>query len=310
MTQESEPQESPQPVQEVEEPKPKPKKEPARIQSSGGGFSPTIMQFVVGIAAAVVVVAIAAGINHAWPIFGSSGGGNTQVSVNALPTAAADPTPEYLTMQAFEDAKPLSIDTGNAPSKGPSSAKVTIVEFSDFECPYCDRFVTQTLPSLLKDYGDKVQFVFRDYPLPASMHPYAEKAAEAGQCANDQGVFWQFHDLMFQNQTTLSGMVQADATNGVNQVVAQMKTYAAGLNIDANAFNSCLDSAADKSKVDTDQKAMETALSAGGVSSYGTPSFFINGKFVSGAYPYDTSTSGYVDGMFTFKDAIDYLLSQ
>jgi predicted DsbA family dithiol-disulfide isomerase len=104
--------------------------------------------------------------------------------------------------------------------------------------------------------------------------------------------------------------VSADATNGVNQVVAQIKQYAASLNLDTNAFNSCLDSGADQAKVAADQKAMSDALSQAGVSSFGTPSFFINGRFVSGAYPYDSSVSGYVDGMFTFKQAIEDSLAQ
>ena len=207
MTQDPETQESPQ----VEEPQEAANIAPSPSPSRGAGLPPLVVQFIVGITAAIVVVAGAAGVNHAWPIFGSgSSGGGTQVT-GANPTPAADPTPSYLTAQAFDDSKPIDVGAGGAPSKGPSSAKVTIVEFSDFECPYCDRFVTQTLPSILKDYGDKVQFVFRDYPLPATMHPYAEKAAEAGQCANDQGAFWQFHDLLFQNQSTLAGMVQADA---------------------------------------------------------------------------------------------------
>jgi protein-disulfide isomerase len=302
VTQDPETQESPQ----VEEPQEAANKTPSPSPSKGTGLPPLAMQFIVGIAAAVIVVAGAAGLNHAWPLFGSgsSGGGKTQVTA-ALPTPAADPTPSFETEDAFNAQKALDVSAAGAPSKGPSDAKVTIIEFSDFECPYCDRFVTQTLPSILKDYGDKVQFVFRDYPLPATMHPYAEQAAEAGQCANDQGAFWQFHDLMFQNQTALAGMVQADATNGVTQVVAQMKTYAASLNLNTATFNSCLDSGADKAKVAADQKAMTDALTQAGISSFGTPSFFINGKFVSGAYPYDSTVSGYADGMFTFKQAIE-----
>ncbi len=300
MTQEPETQE---PLQ-VEEPQKAAEKAPSPPPRGAVTLPPLIMQFIVGVAAAIAVVAVAAGINHAWPIFGSGSSGGTQVTA-PLPTAAANPTPSYLTAEKFREATPVTIDIADAPTQGPKDAKVTIVEFSDFECPYCDRFVTQTLPSILKNYGDKVQFAFRNYPLPATMHPYAEKAAEAGECANDQGAFWQFHDLAFQNQTALAGMVQADATNGVNQVVAQLKQYATTMKLDTNAFNSCLDSGADKAKVDSDMKAMSDAMSEAGVSSFGTPSFFINGKFVSGAYPYDSSASGYADGMFTFQQAID-----
>ncbi|MGA2286604.1 MAG: thioredoxin domain-containing protein, partial [Dehalococcoidia bacterium] len=228
----------------------------------------------------------------------------TQV-VAPQPTPGPSPTPSYLTEDAFNASKPIDVGAAGAPSKGPANAKVTIVEFSDFECPYCDRFVTQTLPSILKDYGDKIQFVFRNYPLPATMHPYAEKAAEAGACANDQGAFWQYHDMLFQNQSALAGMVTADATNGVTQVITQLKQYAANLNLNTTTFNSCLDNYTDKPTIDADQKAMGDALQSAGITSFGTPSFFINGKFVSGAYPYDSSSSGYTEGIFTFKQGIE-----
>ena len=185
------------------------------------------------------------------------------------------------------------MDVGDAPTKGPKDAKVQIIEFSDFECPYCAKFVTQTMPQILSNYGDKVLFAFRNYPLPPSMHPYAQKAAEASECANDQGKFWEYHDLLFQNQSQLSAFVQADATNGVNQAVAQMKQYAADLGLDATKFNQCLDTGADAEKVSSDSSAMTDALTNAGVTRFGTPSFFINGKFVSGAYPYDENAAGY-----------------
>ena len=285
-------------VQLVTKPETQESPKAENTQPPNGGLPPLALQFIVGIVAAVVVVAAAAGINHAWPIFGSSGGGgNNSVSI-ALPTAAAT-----------AEAPVVQMDVGDAPTKGPKDAKVQIVEFSDFECPYCARFVTDTMPQILSNYGDKVLFAFRNYPLPASMHPYAQKAAEAGECANDQGAFWQYHDLLFQNQSPLSAFIQADATNGVNQVVGQLKQYFATLNLDSAKFNQCLDSGADSAKVTSDASAMTDALTKAGVTRYGTPSFFINGRFVSGAYPYDDKTSGYQQGMFTFKAAIDEALA-
>ena len=266
--------------------------------SSGGGIPPIAQQFIVGIVAAAAVVAAAAGINHLWPILGSSGGGKT-ISVVAPTAAAATPQAPVV----------VQMDVADAPTKGSKDAKVTIVEFSDFECPYCARFFNQTLPQILSNYGDKVLFAFRNYPLSASTHPYAEKAAEAGECANDQGTFWQYHDLLFKNQNSLAALVQADATNGVNQVIAKMKEYAGTLGLDTAKFNQCLDSGADKAKVDSDHKALTDALSKAGITSLVTPSFFINGKFVSGAKPFDETASGYQAGMFTFKQGIEDALA-
>jgi protein-disulfide isomerase len=284
-------------VQLVTKPETQESPDTEKTQPPSGGLPPLALQFMVGIVAAVAVVAAAAGINHAWPIFGESGGGTSTVSV-ALPTAAAT-----------AEAPVVDMAVADAPTKGPANAKVQIVEFSDFECPYCAKFVTQTLPQILSTYGDKVLFAFRNYPLPASMHPYAQKAAEAGECANDQGVFWQYHDLLFQNQTQLSALVQADPTNGVNQVADQLKQYAASLSVDTAKFNQCLDSGADAEKVTSDASAMTDALTKAGVTRYGTPSFFINGMFISGAYPFDENADGYQAGMFTFKSAIEDALA-
>jgi protein-disulfide isomerase len=288
---------TPETPETSETPNPPEKKPPNNLVPS------LSVQFIMGVFAAIAVVAVAAGINHAWPIFGTSGGGGGGGN-----QAAATAQPSYLTLDSFLDQKPVSMDVGTLPVQGKSGSKVTIVEFSDFECPYCARFVSQTLPQILQDYGDKIQFAFRNYPLPASMHPYAEKAAEAAECASDQDAFWQYHDLLFQNQSDLASVIQSDQTNGVNLVISKLKEYASNLGLDTAKFNQCLDSGADADKVSADQKAMTDAMSEAGISSFGTPSFFINGRFVSGAYPYDTSTSGYQEGMFTFKQAIDAAL--
>ena len=102
----------------------------------------------------------------------------------------------------------VSVD--DDPSWGPTDAKVTVVEFSDFQCPYCGRFVSQTYSQIKQEYGGKVHFVFRDFPL-STIHPWAEKGAEAAGCANEQGKFWEYHDAIFQNQTTLTQTYQTAA---------------------------------------------------------------------------------------------------
>jgi protein-disulfide isomerase len=154
------------------------------------------------------------------------------------------------------------------PATGPSTAPVTIVEFSDFQCPYCSR-LTPTLDQVKKKYGDKVRIVFRQFPLP--MHQNAEKAAEAALCANDQGKFWQLHDAMFSNQGALA--------------VDQLKAKAVELGLKADDFNKCLDSGAKVAVIEADKKAGSEA----GVN--GTPAMFINGRFLNGAVPLEQVTT-------------------
>lgn len=151
------------------------------------------------------------------------------------------------------------------PAKGPADAPVTIITFSDFQCPYCSR-VNPTLARLKDRYGDSIRIVFRDFPI-LQLHPQAAKAAEAGACANDQGKFWQMHDLMFANQQKLD--------------VASLKQHAATLGLDAPAFEKCLDSGKYADEWKKDAADAEKA----GVQS--TPAFFVNGRPVVGAQPYE-----------------------
>jgi protein-disulfide isomerase len=155
----------------------------------------------------------------------------------------------------------------DGPAKGPASAPVTIVEFSDFQCPFCSR-VVPTMEQVLSKYGDKVRVVFRQFPL--AFHENAQKAAEASLCAHDQGKFWEMHDAMFQNQQALA--------------VDALKAQAAKLGLNAETFNSCLDGGKHAATV----KADFTAGSAAGVS--GTPAMFVNGRFISGAVPLEQIT--------------------
>jgi protein-disulfide isomerase len=151
------------------------------------------------------------------------------------------------------------------PALGAASAPVTVVEFSDFQCPFCQR-VAPTLKQLKATYGDKIRIVWKDFPL-TSIHPEAFKAAEAGNCAREQGKFWEFHDRLFANQQAL----QPDA----------LKEHAAAVGLDTAAFNMCLDSAKHSDRVQQ-HIAAGTRL---GINS--TPAVFINGRQVSGAQPYE-----------------------
>jgi len=156
------------------------------------------------------------------------------------------------------------------PSKGPDSAPVTIVEFSDFQCPYCSK-AEATVKDLLEleKYKGKLKLVYRDYPLPS--HNLAPKAAEAAHCAGDQGKYWEMHDRLFAAAPKLE--------------VTDLKGYARELKLDEGRFTKCLDSG-EKAKVVADHfKAGNDA----GVR--GTPAFFINGRLISGAQKLEAFTA-------------------
>ena len=157
------------------------------------------------------------------------------------------------------------VDAGDSPSKGPADAPITIVEYSDFQCPFCSR-VLPSLEKVHENYGDKVRVAFRQFPL-RSIHPQAQKAAEASLCANDQGKFWEMHDAMFADQQGLA--------------IDKLKEKAAALELDGEAFAECLDSGRYADTVEADLRSG----SAAGVS--GTPALFINGRMLSGAQPYE-----------------------
>ena len=147
-----------------------------------------------------------------------------------------------------------------APVLGKNSAPVTLVEFSDFQCPYCQA-VAPTLKEVTQKFGDQVKIVYRQYPIP-SLHPFALKAAEASLCANEQGKFWELHDAMFQDQKKLA--------------VSDLKQTARRLGVDGKKFDNCLDTGRYTEQVQNDMK--EGAR----VGVNGTPAMFINGRYVEG----------------------------
>lgn len=157
------------------------------------------------------------------------------------------------------------VTVGDTPVLGSADAGVTIVEFADYQCPYC-RAVEPTMNQLREQYKDKIRYSFRDFPLP--MHPYAQKAAEASRCAGEQGQYWPYHDRIF----------TGDAESLSD---AHLRSTAADLKLDTAKFGKCLDSNQEQAAV---AKDLEVGKSLG-IS--GTPSFFINGYFVSGTVSYD-----------------------
>ena len=156
------------------------------------------------------------------------------------------------------------LDFSDENVKGSTDAPVTMIIFSDFECPFCAR-AYETFVEVEETYGDSLQIIFKNYPL--SFHQYAQKAAEAGECANDQGMFWEMHDMMFENAEALT--------------VDDLKDYASAIGLDTETFNACLDSGEKEAEVTAD---MNEGIALG-IS--GTPTFIINGEMLVGAQPYE-----------------------
>lgn len=157
-----------------------------------------------------------------------------------------------------------NVNMQNSNTRGSKDAPVMVVEFADYECPYCQK-VAPDIKKLEGDYGSKIAITYKDFPLP--MHSHAEKAAEAVRCAGKQGKFWEFHDALFSSK-------QLD--------VDQLKAEARTLSLDGAQFDKCLDSGDTAAAVGQDrQEGVQLGLS-------GTPSFFINGHFYSGALDYNS----------------------
>jgi len=171
---------------------------------------------------------------------------------------------EHRVIRSF---KPIRFDVNapGRPTRGPASAPVVLVVFSDFECPYCRDF-SMTLSDIIDQFGDKVRLVFRQYPL-TRIHPDAQKAAEASLCAAAQNRFWEMHDLLFANQDKLQE--------------EDIKSRAKDLNLNADAFNSCLTA----KRVATLIREDIRAGSAAGAD--GTPTLYVNGRYLGGSHTYE-----------------------
>ena len=181
----------------------------------------------------------------------------------------------------FGDMEDLSVDPSKAvmgkinlkgePSRGPATAKVTIVEYSDFQCPFCSRGYNTLEQQVLKDYGDKVKFYYKNYPLP--FHPWAEPAAIAAECAKEQkpDAFWAAYKGMFEQQKDITA---ENLKEKVTAILADQK-------LDMAKFNDCFDNKKTLAKV----KAQIQEGQSVGVT--GTPSFVVNGRLLVGAQPFE-----------------------
>lgn len=208
--------------------------------------------------AVITVLAFLAGVLLGYVIWGLGGTGTRTTSQAGGPVVEAPVTqqPQFTR---------YDIPSDGFPSVGPTDAPITIVEFSDYQCPYCRRWHAQVYQPLLAAYPGKIRFVYRNLPL-TSIHPDALAAAEAAMCAGDQGVYWQYHEKLFDGDSLGSSIYTQ---------------YAQELGLDMNSFEACMTDRKYKDAVITDS-AFAINL---GVSS--TPTFFINGLAVVGAQPLD-----------------------
>ncbi len=225
--------------------------------------------------------------------FGSLSASNqalaAKLSAGPLTGAVVAPSPQLQPQQQVPSAppvgQPIVINTAGKSIRGDVNAKVTIVEFSDFQCPFCKR-ANPTVEQVMKDYAGQVKLIYMHYPL--SFHEYAQKAAEGFECANDQGKAWEFHDKIFNGDNS-------------NIPATVLKQYAIDLGMDSAKFDQCLDNGEKASAVKADVNQLDAKsgeFAAWGIDGLGTPTFLVNGKPLVGAQPYAA-----------FKAAIDQALA-
>lgn len=217
-----------------------------------------IFGIISGLAAAFIpgfFVLVTAG-SGGLALFKSAPSTPTVAAAPAAPSIAPDAEPTSVTVEIRKDDH----------IRGNVKAALTIVEYSDFQCPFCQRFAP-TLQKALDEYKDKVRLVYRHFPLD-SIHPYARPAAEASECASEQGKFWEYHDALFARQDELS-----------NDFWVKL---AGDLKLDVNKFKSCFDTGKYKQRVETDS---QDAVAKGG---RGTPYTIIGTTPISGALPYES----------------------
>lgn len=210
-------------------------------------------------------------------------GGSAKVQTADAQVQGAQTAPPA---QAPPTGQRVEVDPGDLPMKGDPNAKVTLVEFSDFQCPFCEKLYTDTMPSIIKDYVDtgKVKLAFRHYPLP--FHQNAQKTGEASECANDQGKFWEMHDKLFDTQKEWESLSATDLSQ-------KLSGYAADLGLDTASFETCLSTEKYKTAVTDDMnEGAKVGVSA-------TPTVYVNGIPVVGAESYSV-----------FKQTIDAELAK
>lgn len=212
-------------------------------------------------------------------LFNANSEENQAIVFNAVSTVqanivAANPTedPGLVEGSIYE-----TITVDDDPAIGPENAPVTMIEFSDFRCPFCGRYALETFPLLQANYGDRVRFVYRDLPI---LGQASQIAAIAGHCASEQNKFWEFHEWAFAHQQEFSPEA--------------FDAWATSEGLDVTVFNTCIDTQSESPEFVADYQAVAALTGR-----LGTPMFFINGEFISGAQPYQV-----------FAEAIDRAIAR
>ena len=216
---------------------------------------------------------LAIGFAAGWGVAGAAGaagaadGPGGAAAAGVVPAGVGQPAPER-----------VEVDVADRPILGSADAPVTMVEFTDYQCPYCGRYSRETKDALLEEYGDRLRYVVLNFPL-RNIHPEAQKAAEAAECARDQDAFFEYAAVLYRNQQALEP--------------ERLEGYARELELDATRFEECLrsDAKADRVAADVQEGRRHGVRS--------TPTFFINGRRLLGAQPLET-----------FRAAIDVALAE
>lgn len=225
--------------------------------------APPRTTFVFGFISGVALMALV-GIAVLLPLANRNSTGSLKSVAGATTTTdgSGSPTDTNATT-ATAQLKPVSNDDH---VRGPENAPITLVEFSDLQCPFCQRF-HPTVQRLLQEYPNKVRWVYRHYPL-TQIHPEAQPAAEAAECAGKQGKFWEYVDSLFNNQQSLAASYYPE--------------LAKNLKLNVSKFSACLKDGGGKAKIAAD------VAEGNRIGVNGTPTSYLNGQQVAGAQPYET----------------------
>ena len=219
-----------------------------------------------------VLIGLAVGL-----LIGNQNAGEPKAILYGIPPQSAERAGAAAGPASVPPKGPVKVDVAGRPARGPEDSKVTLVEFVDYQCPFCGRFARDTLPKLEEAYGEKVRYVSRHFPL--SIHEHAMEAGVAAECAHRLGRFWEYHEALFAHQDELD--------------VRGLKKQAKAVGLDPEAFRTCMKSSAAKDQVQRDLADGQKY----GVT--GTPTLFVNGTPLVGALPFEQ-----------YKAAIDKALAR